>query len=174
MRPRPVKTAGRTHSNRYWVERGNLEESGPYFESCIALCDLAPEDTWETRGDNLGCMAQVANMSNDYKTAINYAAESLAVFEVHGQNTWRLAQAYNELSEAYIAARRYEEAVNQADLSINAYWSLPTYDPPDWPRMNKGVSLCNLGRLDEAWDVLESYLEFRENTFGKNDTESFK
>lgn len=119
-------------------------------------------------------MAQVANLKGDYKAAISHAAKSVEIFEVHDNHGWRLPQAHNELCEAYIAAFRYEEAVEQADLAIGGYFALPYEDYPDWPVMNRAFSLCHLGRLEEASEALEGYLSSREAKFGHMDTESFK
>jgi tetratricopeptide (TPR) repeat protein len=119
-------------------------------------------------------MAQVANLKGDYEAAILHAANSVEIFEVHDKHGWRLPQAYNELCEAYIAAHRYEEAVEQADLAIQGYFALPEDDYPDWAVMNRAFSLCHLDRLEEASEVLKDYLSLREAKFGHMDTESFK
>jgi tetratricopeptide (TPR) repeat protein len=161
-------------NHRYHVERGNIDESRTYFESCQKICEIEPDSTQITCGDNEGCMAQIANLQNDYQAAISHALKSIKIFEEHDKYGWRLPQAYNELSEAYIATGRWAEAAEQADMAIKGYFALPEDDYPDWAMMNKAFSLCNLGSLDEASAVLEEYLAYREKTFGPMDSESFK
>jgi tetratricopeptide (TPR) repeat protein len=119
-------------------------------------------------------MAQVANISNDCESAIEHASKSVEIFKVHDKHGWRLPQAHNELCEAYVAAWRYEEAVEEADLAIAGYFALPWETYPDWAVMNKAFALCKLGRLDESAELLEDYLMLREKTFGPEDSESFK
>lgn len=156
------------------MERGNLDECQSYQKFCQQLCKLDPDATKITCGDNEGCMAQVANILGDYEAAIARAIKSVEIFEVHDKFGWRLPQAYNELSEAFVAARRWNEAVEQADLAIKGYFALPEDDYPDWAVMNKGYALYQEGRLDEASKVLENYLNHRERIFGPMDTDSFK
>ncbi|KAF2106252.1 P-loop containing nucleoside triphosphate hydrolase protein [Lophiotrema nucula] len=110
----------------------------------------------------------------DYEGAIDHAAKSVGIFKIHDKYSWRLLQAYNELNEAYIAAWRYKEALDQAELAIAGYFTLPDDDYPDWSVINKAFALCNLGRLEEASVVLEDYLSLREKTFSPIDSESFK
>jgi tetratricopeptide (TPR) repeat protein len=140
------------------------------------MCDLQPDTTQITAGDVWGCLAQIASTTNDPETAIKHAKKSIAIFEAHDVGTFRMPQAYNELAEAYIAAGRWEEAVVQTDLAIKGYLALPPIlvHYPDWAMMNKGLSLRKLGRYEEATEVLETLLEFREKTFGPMDRESFK
>lgn len=140
----------------------------------MAVCDLAPVETMITRGDIEGCLAQIASTNNDPPTAIRHAQKSLDIFKKLNGTDFRLPQAHNELCEAYIAAGRFEEAVEQADLAIHGYTVTIPPEYADWAQMNKGLSLCNLGRYDEASKVMEDYLEHREMEFGPNDTESFK
>ena len=63
---------------------------------------------------------------------------------------------------------------SQADLAIISYSVLVEPEYADWARMNKGLSLCNLGRYDDASKVIGDYLNYREQEFGPMDTESFK
>lgn len=140
------------------------------------MCDLLPDSTQITAGDLWGCFAQIASTTNDPANAIKYARRSVEIFKVHDVGTFRMPQAYNELAEAYIAAGRWEEAVEQTDLAIQGYSALPPalIHFPDWAMMNKGLALRKLGRYDEASEVLEALLEFREKTFGPMDQDSFK
>lgn len=100
----------------------------------------------------------------------------MEIFQRHDPKGWRLCQAYNELCFAYIAAGRYEEGVEKADLAISGYRALSEPEYPDWATVNKAFCLCNLKRYDEASSVLEGYLEYRKENFGPwvDDRESFK
>ncbi|RYN22169.1 hypothetical protein AA0115_g9324 [Alternaria tenuissima] len=158
----------------YFIERGILDEARPYLQSSLELCDLVPESTYITRGDAEGCLAQLLNLTNDYKAAMVHAKIAAGIFQVHDPLGWRMAQAQNEVCEAYIAASKYEEALQQAELSIKSYFALPEDDYPDWAVMNKAYALYKLGRLDEANDTLEDYLDLRAKKFGPMDSESLK
>lgn len=114
---------------------------------------------------------------NDAPKAITHARRSIGIFEACGlkaEDKWRLPQAYNELCVAYLSAGQFEDAVVQADLAIASYAALPGEEYPEWPTINKGQALCNLGRLDEASQTLADYLKYRERVFGSMDSESFK
>lgn len=126
------------------------------------------------RGYNEGRLAQVASLLGDYRTAIVHAKFSAEIFEQYDARTWRLRQAYNELAEAYLSAGRYEDVLEQAELGIKGPFNIEPDNPPDFPRMSKAYALINLGRHEEASDVLEEYLRSREERFGPMDTESFK
>lgn len=93
---------------------------------------------------------------------------------VANRTGWRLGQAYANLGDAYITAGRWTEALEQTNLAIDAYLSLPWEEYPDWAIMNKGWCLCKLGRYEEASDVFESFIEHQENEFGPMDDESWK
>ena len=125
-------------------------------------------------GDVHFCMAEVSIITNDVESALSHARKSLEIFDKHDRNGWRFAQAQNELSEAYISAGMYEHAIEQADLAIVSYSVLEEPEYADWAQMNKGLSLCNLGRYDDASTVIADYLNYREQEFGPMDTESFK
>lgn len=73
-----------------------------------------------------------------------------------------------------MAAGQFDDALVQADLAIDGYFALPEDDYPDWAKMNKALSLFYLGHSDDASDILEDYLAYRERTFGVMDSESFK
>ncbi|CAN9380784.1 unnamed protein product [Alternaria alternata] len=158
----------------YFIERGTLDEARPYLQSSLELCDLVPESTHITRGDAEGCLAQLLNITNDYKAAMVHAKVAAGIFQVHDPLGWRMAQAQNEVCEAYIAASKYQEALQQAELSMKSYFALPEDDYPDWAVMNKAYALYKLGRLDEANDTLEDYLDLRAKKFGPMDSESLK
>lgn len=163
------------------MERGNLPESRDYLQSALSICDLHSQSTHITRGDALGCIAQLASVQGDPTTAVHYAQKSIDVFREHEppikegtRHGWRLGQAYNELAEAYIAASRWQEGLEQAMLAIDRYFALPWEDYPDWAMMNKGWCLFHLGRHAEACEAIETFLEYQERTYGHMDTESFK
>lgn len=126
------------------------------------------------RGYNEGRLAQLASLSGDYRTAIVHAKLSAEIFEQYDNSSWRLRQAYNELAEAYLSAGRYEDALGQAELSIQGPFNIAPDNTSDRPRMSKAYALINLGRYTEASHVLQEYLRSREERFGHMDTESFK
>ena len=157
------------------MERGNIDESRPLFKSSQHICELAPKECVITFGDVHGRQAQIGTLTNDVESALFHAKASLSIFEGHGDCGFRLPQANNELAEAYIAAGMYEEAIVDCDLATIRYKILPEECGYfEWSQINKGFSLCNLGRYEEASKVLEDYLQYREKTFGPMDTQSFK
>jgi tetratricopeptide (TPR) repeat protein len=163
--------------NRYHFERSNITEASINFEACQEICSLAPERTAITHGDNEFCLAELSFVLNHAPKAITHARRSIEIFEVCGlkaEDQWRLPQAYNELCVAHLSAGQFEDAVVQADLAIASYATTPGEEYPEWPTINKGQALCNLGRLDEASQILEGCLKYRETAFGSIDSESFK
>ncbi|KAF2673381.1 hypothetical protein BT63DRAFT_421538 [Microthyrium microscopicum] len=158
---------------RYYFERGNIPDSIPYFQAAEKICERDAKSTYVTNAQNEGCLAQIATIMNQPDTAIVHAEKSLQLFVDNEEFSWRRAQAYNELGEAYIGAGRFEDAIEQHEAAIKCYYEHSDHYP-DWGYLNKGMCLCSLGRYQEASDVLEPYLEYREKTFGPMDTESFK
>ncbi|OQU94534.1 Tetratricopeptide repeat-containing protein [Cladophialophora immunda] len=161
----------------YHFERSNIAEARLHFEACRKICNIAPETTAITRGDNEFCLAEMSFVLHDAAMAIKHARSCIEIFEncdLRNEDQWRLLQAYNELCVAYLAAGQFENAILQADLAIATYAATSSSEYPEWPTINKGQALCNLGRLDEASQVLEDYLRYREAAFGNLDRESFK
>jgi len=120
------------------------------------------------------CRAEIACITNDIVQAMSHAEKNLSILANLDPDDWRIPQGHNEAAEAYVAAGVWDMALNEADLAIIGYSQLPVPEYADWAVTNKGLSLCNLGRYDDASKVIEEYLRYREETFGPMDTESFK
>lgn len=163
--------------SRYHLERSNIAKAKINLETCQKVCNKDPERTAFTRADNEFCSAELCFILNDGPQAMTHARSNIEIllgnFELHPKDKWRIPRAYKELSVACLAAGEFEDAVRQADLAIVTYATTPANEYPDWPTINKGQALCNLGRLEEASQTLEDYLQYKETAFGSMDCESF-
>ena len=158
----------------YHFERGNLKDARPVLETSHEICEKDPIGCIITLGNLCSCHVNIYFVTNEGHLALPYAKRGIEIFETHDKSSYRLPQAYNDMAKVCMMAADWEGAIVQCDLAIAGYSALevPTY--ADWAQMNKGLSLCNLRRFEEASQVLENYLKYREDTFGPMDGESVK
>ena len=104
------------------------------------------------------------------KTAEQYAKDAVDNAEKHlnkGTPFYsRLAVAYMQLAEVYVAAKRYDEALPLIDNAYDIMFSLFGEDDPDTLNVSsrKSAVLYHLGRYSEALEIgsknLDSYTRF--------------
>jgi hypothetical protein len=146
----------------------NISKQFPGDEATQILCDAHY------------CLAAVANETNDKEACLLHTKQlldmRLKISNDSGASNLRLAIAHNEYAIALGMNGDFEGAVTEYTRSIGVFKKLEDYWPgmDTNPRTNMGFTLWALGRLDEAFTVLDELLKDREAKFGVMDTESFR
>lgn len=93
-----------------------------------------------------------------------------------GTRDSKLAQAYNQAGNAQLDRKRYKQAIEFYEKSIETFRELPEFDETMTTICvaNLGTAYWLLGRLDDASQILLENLRARARAFGPDDVESFR
>jgi tetratricopeptide (TPR) repeat protein len=169
----------------------------PFFESAQAIAanvialssklDLPPEKTQELSNainlivaeihHNIGCIGTETNqprLTLKHFKIFNQMMIEKIVGDAKKQDV-RLSVSWNELGNAHMLNKNYQEGEGCFKISLESAKELYDYRAEDhlFPYVNLGLSYWLLNRYEEALEVLNEGLRYRELAYGIDDTKSF-
>jgi predicted ATPase len=149
---RGLQLAGALH--RYWYMRGHLREGRERVERLL----LADDEPTQARARALDAAAVLAMNQADYTAARQRAEAALALHHALG-DAW--GGAYAEMLLGNIASGE-DDFETAARLTASAQARFRELGDEYYARLaagNRGYDLQELGRLDEAWALLEDVVQ---------------
>ena len=170
-----VPKARLTKCSRYLIETGNPEDSLKFLQLAQTLLENAPDMDDLALAYTYQVQAQAANLTTQIDMCLSKAKMSLEIlqkidFSNHMEHFNALPRAHNELCEALIMGRNYEEAMAPANTAIEL---LKTHLPSHYPIFavcNKAFLLWRQGgqaESREASKLLEEALAWQKKSFGE-------
>ena len=164
---------------RWQFERGRTREFGNLFDLAKEFCEQSSDDdALSILGDIHFCLGAIASETNSHtasrehkEKALNLQQQLCRKFDMIDP---RLARCHSELGIARIQDGDYKAAIETLERSITIDKQLGQY-PYNWvAEVNLGFAYMLDGNLAAADEVLSGTQQRREETFGINDTESYR
>jgi hypothetical protein len=141
------------------------------------MAEAHPSKMYSVLVSNYFCKSALANQCNNPNETLLYARKNLSLREEKGVVDEGLAIAYNEVAVGLMLKHCYEDAVDFANKSIEAFKILPTYGDTSYPNfawLVIGFSWWLRNNFNKSAEVFEEYAKWRTQRWGPNDTESLK
>lgn len=117
-------------------------------------------------------LTEHGHMTADPKLALCHAQKCLEIIEQYPDVTSRSQHfgiaylTYVELAEAYMGHHQWEKAIELCDIAIQKKATDGTRRCAANAVVDKAHCIARLGRADEAWEKLDTFLSKRESEFG--------
>jgi serine/threonine-protein kinase len=141
------------------VAKGRLDEAEPRFEQALALAVRAHGDAHPAVAESLDNLGVVALMRGQPEAALPYIERALAIRDqFRDADLAAYANTANSLATVLYYQGDLERTRHWLETSLAAYRESLGEDSPrtDGVRLNLGVLLGTLGRLEEATALLEA------------------
>lgn len=130
-------------SNARLLQANNSMNTGN-FETCLKQCEEGLRKHPRSVGFLVTASAAALRLE-DFESAIKHCNEAL---RIAAPNDKELATTYNNLSAAYVSIRNDRKAFEFVLKALESNPRLPQ------AQFLKVISLCNLNRVDEAWEEI--------------------
>ena len=169
--------------NRYLNERSEYDSAEPMLLLALDICDGHEADMSDLLAYSLFGLAKFGSWTNmDPQRIYDFSVRQLNVCLHLDDGSLRakmnIAAGYGNLGMACMLIGQYAQAIEHCTRSEALDWEDPeTIAGKGWPhfaRIYRAWALSGLDRNEEAADLLEETLKWRERTYGINDVQSVK
>jgi tetratricopeptide (TPR) repeat protein len=154
-----------------------------WLNAALSICDKYPEDTRSQRLDVLFSLCKFGARSNIQPSRVlSYAQEHLKICNELNDDSItareNIGMSHSNLGMAYLFNNQFALAAKSCRISVETDLKLPEIiDGSEWPHFAYaylGWALIGLNKPSEAVEELQRTLKWRENKFGKHETQSIK
>ena len=166
------------YRDRYLSARGGYTQALPLNRAAQRLAEEAPVVDNMVLAMTHNNHFEHAFITSDYDNALLHSQAFVKLAEKHpdiqarNQSFGFKYLAYNDLAEALMCCKRWDEAITYCDRAIHARSVDGIGLSPAGAMYNKAHCLWRKGLPDAAWKVLEEYASMRQNYFSGG--EAFK
>ncbi|KAJ6043169.1 uncharacterized protein N7446_001365 [Penicillium canescens] len=162
----------------FHFQKGNYEQSMPFFETAERLCQKKDIETSKVLADSHFGISAASTWLKDYERAQFHCGENLKFRLTMPNDHTPLAIAYSEFAAYYLAVGKYEEAAQSAMKAIETYDNVEEIQNNTYyamfPAIYAGFANIYLGRLETADRLLVPCLAWQEKRWGLMNTVSFR
>jgi tetratricopeptide (TPR) repeat protein len=169
-------------ANRYLTERGNFESAMPLYKLALVICEEQADAIPELFADILFSLSSMYGELNNPSEALKYARrhfdQRMKVENQKDSLGIYAGMAHSELALGLLLNGRYEEAIENSRIARQILEKIPIYLSgdywPHWAIIHEAWSLLGLNRPEEAVEILEESVKWRQNKYGPDDKEDHK